>query len=250
MACSLVFLGTADGYANAERNHAALLLRAGSTRVLLDAGQPCSQTLKRLGVGFGELDAIVVTHTHTDHVGGLPMLLQSMWLERRRRALVIWMPPRAIAPLRAWLAACYLFPERLSFDVRWQGLGKPIRIGGVRIEPFANTHLESTRAEFGRLYPRVGYESFSLLVQACGVRFGYSGDIGSVEDLEPVCRRPLDLLITELAHVSADAMHAFVRGRAIAHVWVTHVGRGQRGRLPGAHYAAEGEVVDLLALKG
>lgn len=245
MSDSIVFLGTADGHANARRNHAALLLRAGGKQILLDAGQSCSQTLKRLGIGFEELDAVVITHTHTDHVGGLPMLLQAMWLERRRRRLPIWLPQAAIRPLRAWLAACYLFPERLSFEVCWQALGQPMRIGNVRIYPVRNSHLDSTRVEFGKKYPRVGYESFSLRVQTPRARFAYSGDIGSVSDLEALCQQPLDLLITELAHVPAADVTALIRKCNLRRVVVSHVGCAQHGRVPGARYATDGDLIDL-----
>jgi ribonuclease BN (tRNA processing enzyme) len=101
MSDTITFLGTADGRANARRNHASLLARIAGKTILLDTGQPCSQTLKRLGVGFNELDGILITHTHTDHVGGLAMLIQAMWLDGRRRTLPIWLPRQGIRPFAA-----------------------------------------------------------------------------------------------------------------------------------------------------
>lgn len=241
----IVLLGTADGLANPKRNHAALLARLDGKTILLDAGQPCSQTLKRLGIGLDELDGIVITHTHTDHVGGLPMLLQSAWLEGRQRALPIWLPPQAIRPLRIWLRACYLFSSRLGFVVRWLPIRGPIRIGTVRICAIRNSHLDETRARFGKRYPDVGYDAFSLVVESRHSRFAYSSDIGAVADLEPLCRKPLGLLITELAHIEAGELGEFLRTRPIGRVVLTHVGRGQRGRVPGAIRAHDGDIIDL-----
>ena len=54
-----------------------LVVEAGATRVLLDCGFKLGETVSRLGrIGLtpGDLDAIVVTHEHDDHVGGVTRL--------------------------------------------------------------------------------------------------------------------------------------------------------------------------------
>lgn len=51
-----------------------LLIEAGATRVLIDCGfglRDCVARLARLGVAAESLDAIVVTHEHNDHIGGV-----------------------------------------------------------------------------------------------------------------------------------------------------------------------------------
>ena len=45
-----------------------------SSKVLLDIGLSCSETTKRLdllGVKPSEIDAVLITHQHIDHVKGL-----------------------------------------------------------------------------------------------------------------------------------------------------------------------------------
>jgi phosphoribosyl 1,2-cyclic phosphodiesterase len=52
----------------------ALLVESGATRLLVDAGfgpREMSRRLDRLGVAAGDIDAVLVTHEHTDHVGGV-----------------------------------------------------------------------------------------------------------------------------------------------------------------------------------
>ena len=59
----------------------AVLISTETTNVLVDAGLSAREILRRLdivGVDCNNLDAIVVTHEHSDHIGGLRVLLRSM----------------------------------------------------------------------------------------------------------------------------------------------------------------------------
>ena len=57
----------------------ALLLSCGSTHLLVDAGISCRRitaALREVGVAPEALTAILIPHTHTDHISGLPVLLK------------------------------------------------------------------------------------------------------------------------------------------------------------------------------
>src|SRR4051812_47390154 len=57
----------------------AVLIVAGETRVLIDAGLSARELVKRLaqvGEDPNRLDGIVVTHEHSDHAGGLRVLVK------------------------------------------------------------------------------------------------------------------------------------------------------------------------------
>lgn len=52
----------------------ALLVEAGTTRLLIDAGfgpREMSRRLERLGLSGDDVDAVLVTHEHSDHVAGV-----------------------------------------------------------------------------------------------------------------------------------------------------------------------------------
>src|SRR6202008_111611 len=59
----------------------AVLIVAGNTRVLVDAGMSAKEIARRLAMGGEDtqrLDAVLVTHEHGDHAGGLRVLLNSV----------------------------------------------------------------------------------------------------------------------------------------------------------------------------
>ena len=74
---------------NARRRCSVLLTREGDggvTRVLIDSSPDMRAQL--LDAGVGELDAVVFTHAHADHVHGLDDLRQIVFNTRRR--LPVW----------------------------------------------------------------------------------------------------------------------------------------------------------------
>jgi ribonuclease Z len=75
---------------SATRDTTALVVRAGRTVCLVDVGGSPVQKLRRLGVDPLDLTAVVVTHTHPDHVYGLPALVQCLSILGRRAPLPLY----------------------------------------------------------------------------------------------------------------------------------------------------------------
>ena len=230
---SVTFLGTSDGLPSPDRHHASLLVKFAARTILLDCGEPYSHTLKRMGENFDAIDMVVISHTHSDHVGGFPMLMQSMSLEGRQRPLTVWMPGHAIRLMQQWLDVCHLFEPQLGFPGKWVALDKHsvMRCGPEQLRAFRTTHLDGLRKQFGTSHPGVWFGAFSLLATGDGKRLAYSADMGAPEDLRSLCAKPLDLLVVELAHFQARELFEFLQPKDVRRVVITHVGRAACARL-------------------
>lgn len=68
-------LGHGGAFAAADVGHTAYLVEHGEHRILVDCGTTVPDVLKELGIDPGSLTAILVTHLHADHAGGLERIL-------------------------------------------------------------------------------------------------------------------------------------------------------------------------------
>jgi ribonuclease Z len=224
---SLRCFGVGDGWPSADRRHSAYLYRLGSTTLLVDCGDGLSSTYKASGLSYDAVDAILISHLHSDHVGGLSMFLQSLWLERRTKPLTICAPAGGIAALRAWLEATLVPPDLFAFELRWQPLvgGQPLVLGEVTVTPAPTSHLASLRERLSAGYPNICFDAFAFALNGPKSRVVHSADIGAAEDLAPLLSLPVDLLTCELAHVELASLGAVLRGRELKQVVFIHLAR-------------------------
>ena len=100
-------IGCGDAFGSGGRAQACFLLESGSYRLLLDCGPSGPTELKRRGIAPASLDAVLISHFHGDHFGGLPFLfLEGRYLEPRARPLQRrWPARRSSSPSRSWAAS-------------------------------------------------------------------------------------------------------------------------------------------------
>ncbi len=86
----LTLLGTAPAMASADQDHIYMVLDGPAGFWLIDCGGSAAHNLLRLGYDPAELRGIILTHAHADHVYGLPVFIQDLWLRGRRNPLPIY----------------------------------------------------------------------------------------------------------------------------------------------------------------
>ena len=223
---SIRCFGVGDGWSSADRSHSSFLYQIGKSSLLIDCGEPASRSFKATGLSCDALDGILLSHLHSDHFGGFPMLMQTFWLENRRRELPIHLPADAVAPVEQLLKTVYLFPELMAFERKFVALRaqEPFPVGDVRVTAFPTTHLDQLRRRFQAQYPG-DYQAFCFLLEADGLRLAHSCDLGAPEDLQPLLREPVDTLVCELAHFPPEALFDFLKGRQIRQLALVHLSR-------------------------
>jgi ribonuclease Z len=88
----VVFLGTAGSTPTARRAPSATLIRRGGDRILLDCAEGTQRQLLRSRVGLVDLDVVLFSHYHADHVLGFPGLLKTYDLRGREQGLEVYGP--------------------------------------------------------------------------------------------------------------------------------------------------------------
>jgi ribonuclease Z len=222
------------------RNHAAFLCCLRETSILIDCGESIDSSYKASGLNYDAIDAIFLSHLHADHFGGLFMLLQGFWLEGRRKPLPLYVPEYALASLRQMLQAAMLLDELLQFRLQLLPIPESasITVGRARITAFPTSHLQDVNTRFSKKYGH-NFIAYSFLIEADGRHIAHSADLGKPEDLDPLLKQPLDLLICELAHFKPEQLFQYLKGRPIKQAAFVHLARYVRERF--------GEVQEMAA---
>lgn len=162
---AITFLGTRDAAFGRGSYTSSQLVSLGDTDVLVDAGRGCVPQLARAGFEPGDLELVVLTHWHPDHVAGLPRLLR-----QASRLRVVGPPPPAWAALKT--AAFRRVLSRLDVVE----VGEELVHAGLALRSFATDHGT----------PSLGWR--------------FSSDDGRVV-LVPGDSRPTETLVTEATGV-------------------------------------------------
>ncbi len=141
----LTVLGRSPARPNPGEPCAGYLVEGGGSRLMLDAGPgTVAQLLRRTTPE--QLDAVVISHMHTDHFLDLVTLRYSYpWLEPAPKRLRIIVPPGSAEQLQD-LARGAGFPDFFARSFRFEehdGM-TAFEVGSLRLEPHATQHFVPT----------------------------------------------------------------------------------------------------------
>jgi ribonuclease Z len=227
----VTLLGTGNPRPSIDRFGPAILVEAGDTRLLFDCGRGAAQRLFQIAGAplLRSIDAVFLTHLHSDHVVGLPDLWLTGWLFGRTWPLALF-GPKGTADMATHLSAAY------AFDLRMRQADEGLPPDGAR--------LKAKDALPGVLFQKAGVTVVAFAVDHGPVRpaFGYRIDFagrtvvlsGDTRAVDAVAERAkgADLLVHEVIAPDAERRLAAVDDpRAIERILARHATPEDCGRL-------------------
>lgn len=143
-------IGTGNALPDAERGPTSQLIRYGETSVVVDLGSGALQKIAKAGVSVFELDALVLSHAHIDHIADtLPLLFALSVLKmKREKPLQVFASEKTLEYIRGvqgvfgeWLAA----PAE---NVEWHTIAphQEYDVAGIKLVTGTVKHTESSVA--------------------------------------------------------------------------------------------------------
>jgi ribonuclease Z len=174
---SVTLLGTGTPIPLPDRFGPSTLVEAGGQKLLFDAGRGASIRLNQLEVPIGSIDALLLTHFHSDHTVGIPDVWLTGWLESyfgTRTSPLRVIGPTGAATLMRHLEQAYaldisiriedekLPPRGAAIDVsEFDSDGVVYESEGVRVIAFEVDHGDTIKPAYGY---RVEYGGRSVVI--------------------------------------------------------------------------------------
>ncbi len=192
----VTLLGTGVPIPRPDRFGPSTLIEAGNHTVLIDAGRGATMRLFQLGIPIGQIDALLLTHFHSDHTVGIPDLWLTGWLNshfgnRRRPFNVIG--PVGTRTLMHHLEAAYardieirvedekLAREHAAISVKeFTEDGVVYQAGELKVIGFTVDHGDAIKPAYGY---RIEYQGRAVVISgdtrynANVLRYGEHADL-------------------------------------------------------------------------
>ena len=218
-------VGSGDAFGTGGRFSTCLHVTTGAgSSILVDCGAGSMTAINRAGIDRNAIQAILFTHFHGDHFGGLPsFMLDALFNVRRRAPLLIAGPKRVAEWARAAMEAAFPGSSRNAypFEVTYLEVSPdmPAEIAGIGVTAFPMVHDP-------RAGPCLGYR-----LAADGKVFAYGGDSAWTDALVPLAAGA-DALLLECYtydiplknHLDWKTLESHLPDLAAKRIVLTHMG--------------------------
>jgi ribonuclease BN (tRNA processing enzyme) len=245
----LTVVGSGDAFGSGGRSNTCFWLETNKGVVVVDFGASALPALKKLKLDPNSIDAVLLSHLHGDHYGGLPfLLLDAQFLSRRARPLLVAGPPGTTERLNAAMEA--FFPK--STGSKWKFAWRVQEIAvGVETDVLGHSLVTA------EVVHQSGAPSTALRLSDGCTNFAYSGDTEWTDALLSIARGA-DLFICECyndggkltGHISWETLKSRLPDLNARQVMVTHMNptvlaRTDELRAAGVLVAEDGLVRDF-----
>jgi ribonuclease Z len=173
----VTLLGTGVPTPRPDRFGPSTLVEVGNQRLLIDAGRGAAIPLYQVGVPMGSIDALLLTHYHSDHTSGIPDVWLTGWLQShygtRTKPLRVLGPVGAkelmsnlqkayAADIKIRIADEKLPPEGAEMEVKeFNSDGAVYKKNGVTVIAFEVDHGDVIKPAYGY---RIEYDGRSVVI--------------------------------------------------------------------------------------
>lgn len=169
-----------------------VLVEAGGTRFLVDAGDGTVRDLLRANVAPQSLTGVFLTHGHQDHVGGLYALLGFLRAEGHNSSFTVWFPADSCEAreLVEAIRRCY---QDIPYPLQMYELkvGETVVVGRAEVTAWPTVHWHSIQGRPLAPAPALGYR-----ITFAGQTVAITGDTAFHPGLEDMIRG-VDLALIE-----------------------------------------------------
>lgn len=196
MSLQFTFLGTGTPAVSLRRGGSAHLVSDGTTRILIDCGTGCARQLVAAGTRGAAIDALIVTHEHSDHLADFYQLIVSSWHQGRDRPWQVFAPAPALANMRSQYDAYARERDlRIGFEKRPSATGLQVTFHELVAGPVrcpGNIQIEAFPVDHRPVEP-----AFGLKFSDSRQRLVFSGDTCLTPALEHAAQG-CDMLVAEV----------------------------------------------------
>ncbi len=231
-ALQVTLLGTGNPRPSMERFGPSILVEAGETNILIDVGRGALQRLFQIGGAqqIGDVDLVLLTHLHSDHVVGFPDFWLTGWVFGRDRPLPVIGPPGTVS-------MCDHLDQAFAFDKRVRGRDRRYLAAGIVLEA-------------GEVRPSVVYQADGIEITVFEVdhgdgiapAYGYRVDYGEYSaafsgDMKYDRRiidhaKGVDVLVMEVISPGVELRRAEVKNpEAVKKIISHHISEEQAGSI-------------------
>ena len=162
--------GAGSPFPDAKRSGPCTVVVAGQRMFVFDAGSGASRNLALMRLNAGQIEALFLTHFHSDHIDGLGELMMQRWIQRTAQQALPVHGPEGLEKVLQGFNDAYTLDKGYRIGHHGEAVAPKAGFGGLAL-PFTlpadtgrkvllsepDLEIVAFRVSHGPVHPAVGY---------------------------------------------------------------------------------------------